>query len=329
MHRWFSRLATLVFAVMIGVALVAQDAEAGRLGGGKSFGRQSPNATRQASPPSATGQRPSSRASPRPFAAADAVAGQSLARPIAGLAAGLGIAALLSHFGMGGAFADGLGNVLVIVLLVGAAVFIWRMLRGSAAERPAAVGWSPPMARRRERGTGAVSAYTPVAGSTHARLGGGAQRVWGKSVPADFDVGGFLRNAKVYFIRLQAAWDAKNLDDIREFATPEVFAEIKMQIDEEKGTQNKTEIITQEAELLGIDTTAVDYLASVRFTGTIGRTLVRSSRSSKCGTSPNRRTAAPAGCWPEFSRFSSAGARAPSISTSRRSRVPRRGSASR
>ena len=257
---------------MIGVALVAQDAEAGRLGGGKSFGRQSPNATRQASPPSRDGQ--SAQQPGQPPAASQPPMQQPRNRwlgPIAGLAAGLGIAALLSHFGMGGAFADGLGNVLVILLLVGAAVFIWRMLRGSRGGAPSGGRMEPAYGTGgASGGTGPVSAYTPVAGSTlPGSVAALSTSAGPPGVPADFDVTGFLRNAKVYFIRLQAAWDAKNLDDIREFTTPEVFAEIKMQIDEEKGAQNKTEIVTQEAELLGIDTTAADYLASVRFTGTI------------------------------------------------------------
>ena len=76
-------------------------------------------------------------------------------------------------------------------------------------------------------------------------------------------------NAKVHFVRLQAAWDEKNLADIRQFTTPEAFAEIRMQIDEDKGTQNRTDVVTLEAELLGIETGATDYLASVRFTGTM------------------------------------------------------------
>jgi predicted lipid-binding transport protein (Tim44 family) len=54
-------------------------------------------------------------------------------------------------------------------------------------------------------------------------------------IPADFDVAGFTRNAKVNFIRLQAASDTGNLNDIREFTTPEMFAELKMEL-AERGT---------------------------------------------------------------------------------------------
>jgi predicted lipid-binding transport protein (Tim44 family) len=137
-------------------------------------------------------------------------------------------------------------------------------------------------AGRANRGAAPVTAYTPVTGSAMpgsvAALSAGGSLSpsagpspsavpWG--VPADFDVAAFLRSAKVYFIRLQAAWDAKNLADIREFTTPEVFAEIKVQIDEKKNAKNKTDVVELEAELLGIDTTPDEYLASVRFTGKI------------------------------------------------------------
>jgi predicted lipid-binding transport protein (Tim44 family) len=88
-------------------------------------------------------------------------------------------------------------------------------------------------------------------------------------VPADFDVEGFVRNAKVHFIRLQAAWDARDLDDIREFTAPEVFAEIRMQLSEEPGAPARTEVVSLEAQLLGIEESASEYVASVRFDGSI------------------------------------------------------------
>ena len=141
-HGWMQRTATAAFALLIGLALVAQDADARRLGGGGSFGRQSPNVTRQAAPPTnAAPAKPAPAPQAAPQSAQPPVAPQPGNRwlgPLAGLAAGVGIAALLSHFGMGAALAEGLGSVLLIALLVFAGVFIWRMLRGGApARRPA------------------------------------------------------------------------------------------------------------------------------------------------------------------------------------------------
>ncbi len=280
------RAITAAFALLMGVALVVHDADARRLGGSRSFGRQSPNVTQQQSLPPA--RSPAAQQAPTPQQAGQPSAVQPPRNrwlgPIAGLAAGLGIAALLSHFGMAGAFGEMLGSMLMIGLLVFAGIFIWRMLR---SKRDASAANS-----RMEPVYGAANAYrseTPVRSDSVAamdRLQPGAlqpnaypgasignnaanapAQPWG--VPDDFDVPAFLRSSKVYYNRLQAAWDAKNLADIREFTTPEVYGEIKTQIDEEPGATNRTEVFDLDAQMLGIEPSATDYLASVRFSGTI------------------------------------------------------------
>jgi hypothetical protein len=96
MKKFLSLLA-VVFTV--GLSTVALDAEAAkRLGGGKSVGTQ-----RQAAPPAkAPDATPS--ATPGAAGAAGATAASSRSKwmgPIAGIAAGLGIAALASHLGFG------------------------------------------------------------------------------------------------------------------------------------------------------------------------------------------------------------------------------------
>jgi predicted lipid-binding transport protein (Tim44 family) len=89
---------------------------------------------------------------------------------------------------------------------------------------------------------------------------------WG--VPAGFDTEAFLRQAKSSFIRMQAAWDKGDAQDLREFTTPEVFAELRMQIQERSGN-DFTDVVSIDAQLLGIETTATDWLASVQFNGMI------------------------------------------------------------
>lgn len=280
---WMARAAAGAFAVIIGLAMVIQDADAARMGGGRSFGRQSPNVTRQAAPPTQTApaQQAGQRQAPPP-AAQPQPAGNRWFGPIAGIAAGLGIAALLSHFGLGAAFAEALGSMLVVGLLVLAAVWVWRMLRGGG-NRPALRRTAEAAYGSAGAGAGnAPGAYNSASGSTLpgsvAALGsvatpgpaaalGATAEPWG--VPAGFDTPAFIRYAKVNFIRLQEAWDAKNLADIREFTTPEVFAEIKMQIDEDKSANNHTDVVALDAELMGIEESPTDYLASVKFSGTI------------------------------------------------------------
>jgi predicted lipid-binding transport protein (Tim44 family) len=86
-------------------------------------------------------------------------------------------------------------------------------------------------------------------------------------VPADFDAQAFLRNAKVHFHRLQESWGRRDLEDLSEFTTPEVFAELRTQLAEQPGLSGRNEVTALEADLLGIDEGASDWLASVRFRG--------------------------------------------------------------
>jgi len=263
-------LATFVTVLFFALSLVVHEADAGRLGGGKSFGKQSSTfSQRQATPPSkpASAQDASKSATPPVTAPAPQPAGNRWLGPLAGVATGLGIGMLLSHFGLGGAFADGLGSMIVLGLLLFAGIFLWRALRRSTASPAPLRSLEPAYAAQATRvaeSSGGVSVLgTPLAGSNP--VSGNAVVPWG--VPADFDSAGFLRTAKVQFLRMQAAWDEKNLADIREFTTPEVFAEIRMQLDEEKGAVDKTEVVNLDATLLGIETGPSDYLASVRFSG--------------------------------------------------------------
>jgi len=251
-------IALVVFASMTWVV----DAEARRLGGGKTFGRQSDVTQRQATPPAAA-------AAPTQAARPAAAGGSRWMAPIAGLAAGLGLAALASWLGFG----EELANFMLIALLVIAAVVVFRMLaaRRQGGARPAFQG-----AGAGQAGQDNAFRYSPVnegrgslPGSVPAAAGGAAAQSGLPGVPAGFDVEGFVRTAKVQFVRLQAANDAGNLNDLREFTSPEMFAELKLDIDERGASANRTDVVTLDAELLGIETTATDYLASVRYTGMI------------------------------------------------------------
>src|SRR5690606_29356992 len=85
----------------------------------------------------------------------------------------------------------------------------------------------------------------------------------------DFDVPAFLRHAKTYFIRLQAAWDKADINDLQEFTTPEMYAELKLQIQERGRAENLTDVVSVNAELVGFEQDGDEYVASVRFEGLI------------------------------------------------------------
>ena len=247
-------LAVVAVVMMIGMGI--GNAEAARIGGGKSVGMQ-----RQAVP-----QQQVTPAAPKAPAAAPAPASapkRNWLGPIAGLAAGLGIAALASHLGFG----EGLANALMIGLLVMAAIVVFRLLFRRPAAEPGRDG------AMQYAGAGQAGAPSlPQSQSSFAAGGAGMPASATSAIPAipqDFDVDGFLRVAKLNFVRLQAAHDAGNLTDIREFVSPELFAEITLQLSERGNVSQQTDVVTLEAALLEVVTEGDYHIASVRFGGMI------------------------------------------------------------
>ena len=92
------------------------------------------------------------------------------------------------------------------------------------------------------------------------------------TVPAGFDVDAFLRQAKLNFIRLQAANDAGNMEDLRAFTSPEMYAEIQMQYQERGKASQHTDVMQLEAALLDVTDEYPRQVASVRFFGLIRET---------------------------------------------------------
>ena len=233
-----------LFALFISFGLVMHDAEARRLGGGKSFGMQRSIPARQNAAPT-----PQQQPGAAPTAAPQK---RSWMGPIAGLAAGLGLAALASHFGFG----EGMANFLMLALLAMAAFMLIRFLmRRNAPATPAMqyAGMPQPMHRPPSTPTPAAAGSSPAA----------------RSFPPGFDAEAFAREAKLNFIRLQAAFDAGNLDDLRAFTAPEIFAELSMELAERGTAAQTTDVMTLNAEVLDAVDEGTRHIVSVRFTGLV------------------------------------------------------------
>lgn len=266
------KFAIALMMVATTLATVVPHADAKRLGGGGSIGRQSSGVTRQAPPAQQSYQQQARPATP---AAAPGAPAPRPASPwkgiLGGALLGLGLGAMLSHFGLGGAAASMISSILMIALLAFVVMFVVRMF----ARKRDGQGGQPAYANNYSARTpdigsrvDPVSTAAPMAfQGTAATTGSGNAADW--EIPAGFDVPGFVRNAKTYFIRLQAAWDKADIDDIREFTTPEMFAELRMQIQERGASPNNTDVVSIEADLLGIEKVGNDYQASVKFAGQI------------------------------------------------------------
>ncbi|TEA78302.1 Tim44 domain-containing protein [Allopusillimonas ginsengisoli] len=283
-HRGSRLLAMFVLAIAAGAMLAAPfDAEARRMGGGKSFGRQSSNITqqRQAVTPPAASTTPRT-AAPAAGAATAGAAKAATARsgmsrwlgPIAGIAAGLGIAALLSSLGLSGAFLEFMSSLLLIGLVVFAVIFLVRKLRGGAARPALQTGGASPMRRqaepaqptwqRQHAGPAAAPAAASVGVAPAAVPAPPVDKSW--FIPGDFDTASFLANAKSRFIEIQAVWDSGDIEKLREFMTDDLVAEVKPEILQRAGA-NVTEVVLLNAELLGIEAVSGGHLASVRYSG--------------------------------------------------------------
>ncbi|MDZ7593689.1 MAG: Tim44-like domain-containing protein [Thiobacillus sp.] len=232
-----------LFAVFIGFSFIVPDAEARRMGGSKSFGMQRTAPAKQNVAP--TPQRQQTGTAPT-----TAPQKRSWMGPIAGLAAGLGLAALFSHLGLG----EEMASFLMLALLAMAAFMLFRFFMRRNAPAPAM-----QYAGMAQQGPAAFD-------QSPAALGGSAMV---GAFPPGFDADAFAREAKLNFIRLQAAFDAANLDDLRAFTSPEVFAEISMQLAERGDAAQITDVMVLDAEVLEAVDEGNRHVVSVRFTGQV------------------------------------------------------------
>ena len=277
-----NRFALVTVAAFVAATLaIAAPAEAKRLGGGGSMGaqRQSIAPKPPATAPNAASQpvmpaQPGATLPARPAAATPAAAPSGMSRwlgPIAGIAAGLGVAALLSHFGL----PEGLGTFLVLALLGVAAFFLVRMLfaRRNPASAPlqyAGAGNAPAAPPPREA---AAPAPNPAwAGPARPdpvvplpAAGAAARRA---ALPPGFDAVGFAANAKTMFVRMQAAYDAGDRKALADLMTPAMFAEVSAEL-ASRGEHQPTEVIAVDAEVLEVATEGAAHWASVRYTGRV------------------------------------------------------------
>ena len=272
-----SFLWSAMLAVGMVFSLVPTESEAKRLGGARSSGMQ--RSTTPDKPPQQQNATPAQQnaqtATPPATAGAAAAAApkRSWMGPIAGLAAGLGLAALFSHLGLG----EELANFVMIALLVMVAIIVIRMLMrrmGGAAPQPALATATAAAAPTRfvdERPGMQREALSPVIGSAlqPPLAVPGVTANAAPTLPAGFDTEGFERLAKMLFIRMQAANDRADLNDLRNFTTPELFASLRLDLQDRADATQTTDVAKVDAKLIDFAQEGDQQVVSVRFTGLI------------------------------------------------------------
>jgi predicted lipid-binding transport protein (Tim44 family) len=278
--------------------LPASQVEAKKFGGGMSIGKSAP--MKKAAPPAAPaapsaatpakpnaaqtpGNAPAGQAAAAPAAgaagtaaAAGAATRSSWMGPLVGIAAGLGLAALASHLGLG----EELMSLLLIVLFVVAALFIVRLImsRGRSGS-----GMPEPAMARSSGGfgggqmSGGQWPSQPEADSRPSSAQGFDRSAGVQAPKAVFeepastaaqtisqdDIEAFLHVARQQFMAMQRFWDSGDLGQIESFCTPAMALEIRRQLDERGDAPNQTSVVQLDLEWLGLEFAQDDEGADV------------------------------------------------------------------
>lgn len=252
------------------------DANARRFGGGKSFG-----ASRSSYSNSYSRQANNTPYNYNRNASSSPLSKSNISRwlaPLAGFALGGLIASLFMGHGLG-------SGILSWLMVLCVAYLVWRLIAMFMQNKQQNYQQSrmSPIYNRNEQNQNNPFNFSHAA-REHAQhtapFAGLAKQVESNSgihqlhaAHDDFDQEDFLRKAKSQFIRLQAAYDQKNIADLHEFTAPDVFAEIQLQLHERGENTNHTEVVSLNAELLGTEFEVADRVASVRFSGVIKEDL--------------------------------------------------------
>ena len=264
-------------------------ADARRMGGGGNFGAQRSVSPQRAAPApaapagnaasSSQPAAPTSANAPKATpAAAPAPAPSGTSRwlgPIAGIAAGLGLAALMSHLGL----SEGFGTILLFGLVIFAGIFVFRMFLGRRQTSGAPLQYSGATA---SANSSAPAAFTPSAPSwripSTSELPGQptsasatealAVGVTRKTLPQGFDAAAFATEAKRQYIQIQRSYDDADRAALSSVMTADMATEMGRELDQ-RGLHHPTEIVTLDADVLDVSTEDDKYWISVRFTGQV------------------------------------------------------------
>lgn len=259
------RYLVLLLAVFCFVAFLSVDADARRMGGGRSFGSKpsySKSFSKSVSPSKSTTQKSgSSRRS-------------GFGRGGMGLLGGLLAGSMLGSLFFGGGF---MGPGIMDFLLIGIVIFLALKLfkgrsRGTAEMQqqgyyqrgpdPRSQGGHPNQSASPKYESNARSAWDHLSSKSSGAAPQQEESVG--AIPADFDQEDFLKGAKAMYNRLQNSWDERNLDDIRQFTTEDVYKEIAEQAADDPGP-SKTEVLLVNARILEVKNESGQMVATVYY----------------------------------------------------------------
>ena len=87
------------------------------------------------------------------------------------------------------------------------------------------------------------------------------------ALPQGADLAGLLAVARSHFVRLQAAWDAGDVELLGQLTAPAVWRDLCSELPQRGAEANRTEVLTLQAQLLGCVEAPTAWLLSVEFSG--------------------------------------------------------------
>lgn len=279
------RLILLIAITCTAISIISPAVEAKRLGGGSGnkVGRPVNNSVFQGNYSSNPYNRPAPMNAPMnapinsPMnAPMNAKPANKWIGPLAGLAAGAGLMALMSNMGIGAGMGEFLSNIFTYGALILLGLFIYR--RFIAKKNTPAFNNQSTYSNSFSNNTptnnplessvfnkntynipDSNASYPPIVHPNNQSSNAHS------SIP---DNVAFVNNAKSQYLALQTAWDAGDLSKLRTMTTDHLFMELAQQIANRKGAPNHTEIMNLHCELLDVRDEHTDTVATLRFTGT-------------------------------------------------------------
>jgi predicted lipid-binding transport protein (Tim44 family) len=287
-----STIFKVIVLMMFSVCLLnLNDANAKRMGGGSSFGKQSNTVTKNQNSLPPKPEAPPVSAAPKPATPPSAAPAPTPSRfggmggILGGIAAGIGLSYLFSHMGIGEGMGSMLSSILIFGLLLVAGLwlikkFAMRNMNTINMSTSSAGGPSLNVNSQAEN-----QSYSNAASSVNSPVRGLSQQlplipevsantinapIHADLTPQAFtDKNVFLENAKILFMQLQEASDQQNLEVLKEYTTPELFAFLRKDMLARESAMSSTQVLTLAADLLAVENENNEYLASVRFSGSI------------------------------------------------------------
>ncbi len=249
----------------------ASVAEAKRFGFGKSFGYSKQVAPKNYGQKNTFKTSPASKPSAQPGKAGAAKSRSAGLGILGGLAAGGLLAALF----MGGGF-DGIQ--LFDILIIGVVGFILFKLFIYFRRQPKYAGHQdeyavhqdeqpPANTQQRDNVQAAYPAPSASGSIFGTALSEEAQPI--SELPAWFDEQGFVDNAKSHFVAVQAAWDAADVTELKDYCSPELLAAMSVEMAALQPGANHTVVDELNVELVDAVLDGEYLVVSVRFTGFI------------------------------------------------------------